>query len=226
MLLTDLREVKTLLETDLENTGEDKRLLLLIEMASNWIQEYLGRYDLEKKERTEYYKGTGTPYLLLRYRPVFTTPALQVYVDQQGYFGAASGAFDSSTSLLTYGSDYTLQIDQPDGTSRSAKLIRINSFWPRPYARQPGLLSPFLTSDTGSVKVVYTAGYTVDTLPPVIRSACTTLTASMRYLYPLGLPLSSESYEDRSISTYIEKSKEYLFSQVKPFLFSYRNWSW
>lgn len=223
--LSDLVELKSILEIDPRNTQEDSKLLFFLEYASAWIEEYLDRKGrLFLKTRTEYYNGTGTPNLVLRARPVYTD-GLQVYVDTQGgYYGEGDNSFPAS-SLLTYGSDYVLRIDEDDGTSRCGILQKVRSYWPKPFARAPGVLSPFMTTDTGSVKVVYQAGYTVDNLPATLRLACNTLAAKIRYLMPVGMDLTSESYEDRSISIG-NKEKDYLMSTVKDMIFGYRNWSW
>jgi hypothetical protein len=228
MILSDLREIKSILEIDPLDNSEDKKLLFLVEQASALIEGYLDR-DLFFKSRTQFYKGTGTQKLLLRNRPVYPTPqspysAIQVTYDPNGLFGAGVGAFANATTLsYTYGVDYTLQIDQDDGGSRSGILIRINEYWTRPQVRQAGLLSPFVGDDTGSLQVIYTAGYTVDTLPAAFRAACNLLVARMRYLMPVGMEIGSEGYEERSISLVAER-KDYLMSLVKPLIHQYRNW--
>lgn len=228
MLLTDLTELKTVLEIDLDDTREDKKLLFFVEYASNWIEEILNRPDLTYKSTTEYYDGTNTKMLCLRRRPVFATPT--VYVDMSGYYGTGTGSFNSTTSVLSYGRDFTLKLDwqQKVGplvvdVSRSGILIRINNVWPKPNTRTPGYLSPWVGPDTGSIKITYTAGYTVDTLPPVFRMATNLLVAKMRYVFPLGLEMNSESYEDRFVSFLMEK-KDYFLSLVKPLILPYRNW--
>jgi len=222
-LMTDLIELKTILEIPFENTQEDSKLLFLMEYATSWIEEILNRPGLFYRQRTEYYNGTGTQKLLLKSRPVFPEN-MQVYVNQQGYYGANSGAFQSNTQL-TYGSNYVLWIDQDDGSSRNGILLRINGYWPRPFARQQGWLTSFISQDTGSVKVVYYGGYTVDSLPSQLRLACNILVSKMRYLMPVGMELSSEGYEERSISI-VNKEKDYLLSTVKDLILTYRNWKW
>ena len=71
MLWTDIQELKSVLEIDPGNTSEDKKLLLVIEWASAWMEEILGRPGFGYKARTEFYSGTGTQTLLLRSRPVY-----------------------------------------------------------------------------------------------------------------------------------------------------------
>lgn len=193
---------------------------------TSWIEEWLGR-SLAYKTRTEYYKGTGTIKLLLRARPVFPVPSdgstpLTVYVDQNGAFGAASGSF-ASTTMLTYGTDYCLDIDRDDGGSRSGILYRIGAAWFKPTYRESPYLYPYLGPDMGSIKIVYTAGFTYDTLPAIVREACNLGVARLRYVWPLGLPLSSESYEERSISV-LGDVKNYLHSLMKEQLIYLRNW--
>lgn len=225
MLLTDLNELKASLSIDPANTAEDKELGFYAEYASSLIETVLGRPNLSKRSRTEYYDGNGRTRMTVKSRPVYPDPVPEVYVDQGGHYGSTSGSFSPGTTQLTYGTDFTFVWDQPDGTSRSAVLIRLGGYWPRPSVRAPGLLSPFLGRDTGSVKVVYTAGYTVDNLPPVFRLAVQTLVARIRYMFPLGMQLTSESYEDRSVS-FSEDQKDYLMGLIRPMLVPfYANWS-
>ena len=222
MLLTDLNELKRVLQIDARNPSEDVQLNFFAEWASDLIQKYLDR-DLEYKSRTEYYDGSGTLQLRLRTRPVYQTPTPVVNVDQGGFWGEASGGFLATTQLV-YGQDYFLKIDTDDGTSSCGLLIRRGDWWPKNFSRFRGLLAPFVTPGYGCVKVTYTAGYTVDTLPSQIRAACDLLVARLRYLFPLGMELSSESYEERHISL-LAARKDYLLSLVKPMIFQYRNWS-
>lgn len=224
MLLSDLNEIKSILEIDSGDTAEDKKLLFLLEWASDWIGESINRPGLIRKSRTEYYNGSGTQKLLLKSRPVLTAPAIAVWTDSRGFFGQTSGAFTGQDSQLTYGTDFVLQVDTDDGTSRCGILIRINSYWYRPATRQAGLLSPFMGQNFGGIKVTYTGGYTVDSLPSVFRQALVMLVGRMRAILPLGVETTSESYEERSLSVVTaEKSK--LMALIKPLLFSYTNWN-
>lgn len=140
-------------------------------VAADWGQRmaeaYLG-YEIERSNRTEFYPrfnrhpsydvfvnadanlsvvdSPGLDYLYLRGRPVLLS-GLSVYEDYGAYGGQSPGSFPGS-SLLTLGSDYYLDIWEA-GVSRNGKVIRIGGTW-------PGL--------PGSIKVVYTAGYTDDEL--------------------------------------------------------------
>lgn len=224
--MSDIRELKAYLEIDNGDTSEDLKLGFLIEAVSQWIEELLNRPGFSYASRTEYYDGTGSPKLLLRSRPVYTTPTIQAYQDYSGFYGATSGAFDPGGTALVYGTDFALKVDQPDGTSRCGILIKMNSFWNKAAIRQVGYLSPFIGPSFGSIKVVYTGGYTVDNLPASFRMATNLLVSRLRYVLPLGLELSAESYEDRTIAiSAIAQMKNYLLSMVRPFLWPYRNWT-
>jgi hypothetical protein len=228
ILFTDLQELKTMLDIDPGDKSEDKKLWFFVEQASGLIEEICNR-DFTYKSRTQYYNGTGTQKLLLRCRPVFPNPpspfsALSVVYDSAGFFGSAPGAFTTSptTQQLTYGTDYCLWIDQDDGTSRSAILFRINDYWWKPTRRQVGYLSPFIGDDTGSYQVSYTAGYTVDSLPSIIRQCANMLIATMRNMFPWGAPIATESYEEISMGLSQER-KDYLLALAKPYIANMKN---
>lgn len=231
MLWSDLREIKATLEIDPDNTAEDLKLSFFLEQVSAWFGEWLDRPDLSLKYRSLVpYSGQGTQKLLLRHRPVFpalnTANQIAVYVNEDGNFGSSSGAFvGPAAQALVYGTDYCLDIDQDDGSSRSGILIRLRQVWPRPTVRQAGYLSPYLGQDYGSVRVSSWAGYTVDSLPAQLRMACDAAVAAYRFCMPLGMPTMGNSYEGYSVSFSLPPgAKSYLFSVVKPFLSTSRNW--
>lgn len=239
MLITDIQELKRILEISPDDTVEDVKLTFLMEWVSNWMDELLDR-PLSYGLRTEYYNGTGTQQLLLKSRPVYTTastPAYTlnptpidpiVYVDGSGYYNEGSQAFASNpgSSPLTYGSSFILKMDnQPDNSSRCGILVRIGDYWPKPTNRQSMWLTPYIGDSFGNVQVQYTAGYTLDTLPATLRMAADLLIAKLRYVLPTGLEMSSESYEERSISI-LTQNKSYLLSLVRPMITSYRSWTW
>lgn len=86
----------------------------------------------------------GMEFLQLRHAPVQNDSVLAVYEDIGAYGGQASGAFDPTTTLLTKGSDYFLDIDQT-GVSNTGIIYRIGGVWPR---------------EPRTVKVIYTGGRT------------------------------------------------------------------
>lgn len=216
-----------MLGLDAGDTSEDAKLLLLIEQASALIEEFMER-PIALKQRTEWYQGTGTQRLVLKCRPAYVSPAPIVYVSEgTGYFGQASGSFQSSGDLVTYGDGCALQVDQEDTTkSRSGILWRMGGkCWPKPVVRQRPYLSPFQWYDTGSIQVTYTAGYTVDNLPSQFRLAANLLIMRLRYIMPIGYQITSESYEERSVSLQVPDHDD-LMSIVRPLLWPWKNHNW
>ncbi len=222
-----------MLEIDPDNTGEDVTLLLYAEQATSIMEEFLGR-DVSLKGRTQYYSGNATQKLPLKFRPVYPVPTNSVYptisvtVDGNGYCGAGTNAFTGNP--LTYGVDYFVQLDSDydndgiDEASRSGLLIRINDYWERPFVRQWNLLTPFLGSGNGNIKVVYSAGWTIDSLPAAFRLAGNLLVSKLRWIFPLGLELSNENYIDRGIGIQANQ-RDYLLNLIKPILTPFRNWA-
>lgn len=224
MILSDLSELKILLDIPTGDTSEDVKLSFILRYASEWIEELINRPGLTYKQRTETYNGTGTAKLLLRSRPVYKTPAIRCFVDRLAYQGSASDSFAPETEL-TYGQDFYLRTDQEDDTlSRSGMLMRIGQAWQKPYFRQQGYLAPYVGQDMGSIKVIYYGGYTVDTLPSPFRLAANLLIARLRYILPLGMELNSDSYEQANIGI-VTSEKEKLLVLIKPLISTYRNWN-
>lgn len=205
--------------------SEDLKLNFLIAQATNIVEEVLNRPGFSLATRTQYYKGTGTQKLLLRSRPVYTTPTIQVFGHLTGFYGAPADAFLASTELF-YGTDFTLQIDQDDGaSSRSGLLLRMNDYWQKPTVRQAGLLSSFVGEGFGNYKITYKGGYTVDDLPESFRWGCNLLIQRMVYLCPIGMGIDHETFQERTISL-VEERKDYLMSLCKPHIYNFRNWKW
>lgn len=223
MLLTDLRELKKILEINPNNTQEDGKLNFLIEWASKWIEELLDRGPLEQREWTEYFNGTNTQNLCLLHRPVFTDPAPRVWVHEDGFFGQKSGAFIDDHEL-TYGTDFV--VDTRESTTQKGEsgiLVRVDDVWNPGFYRSRGMLSPYIGPSNGSIKVTYTAGYTVDDLPSTYRMACNFIVMELRYVLPVGMKIGSDGYEGRSLGI-INSQKDYLLGMVYPMIWGKRNW--
>ena len=226
MLMTGLREVKRMLGIEPTDLTADMQIGFLIQMASDWIQEAIGR-QLEQRSVTEYYVGTGTSQLCLKRRPIRLSPTPRVWVNTDGYFDSGGDGFPS-TDELTFGTDFALNIDQDDGTSsRSGTLVRIRGVWPRAIVRRAGLLTPSFNANAamGSIKVTYTGGYTIDNLPSQLRMACDLLVARLLTILPLGVEQSSESWQGRTVSP-ITDAKSRLMVLINPLINSFHNWSW
>lgn len=219
--LTSLQEIKSFLEIDSRKTKEDKNLLFFIRYASTLIETWLNRTDqLLFKERTEYYNGTGTFNLALNCWPTYVTPTPRCWVDQAGFFGQTQDGFQDNTEL-EYGTDFFLYT-QDGVTSQNGLLIRRNAFWQQDPVREWGFLSPYQGDSLGSIKVVYSGGYKEDTIPDDLRIACNMVVAKLHYIFPLGVFLATESYEDRAISIANPQLKNELLSMVKPYLVNFR----
>jgi len=144
-----------------------------IKRAERAVKRYL-RYDPVKRQRTEFYPrgpvtasgwvrweaseteaylrryGTGrADELILQHIPVRNIDYL--YVDYDGRFGQQSGAFSDNT-LKAEGTDYWLSFDMLDDSGKGIcfdGILRCAGTWP---------------AEPGTVKVVYTAGYSSDEL--------------------------------------------------------------
>ena len=144
--------------------------------AERAVKDYL-RYDPEQQQHTEilpntrrssdrdnlvdvsggkvvfFGSATANNMLVLKHLPVRDSNATgvstdpQVFEDYDARFGQASGAFSADTEL-TRGTEFFLEYDQL-GISKSGTLIGVGGNWPSLY---------------GTVKVVYTAGYSSDEL--------------------------------------------------------------
>lgn len=168
--------------------------------AETFLQEQLGR-SLEKVRRVEYYAGNGQRVFALRHRPVWEIH--NVWLDHYGFYGTVSGSFDSTT-LLTAGTDYSLDQDQPTPAttgylSRSGILVRHRTIWAE-MARNyvPGRVATEAGPNFGNIKVDYTAGY--DPLPADLEVAISMLSSLFLRLIPHGQMLEGERIGSYSYS--------------------------
>lgn len=147
---------------------------------------------------------------------------LSLWMDPSGSFGDGLGTDPAgpfgSTTLLYPGLDYALQRDQPDGTSKSGKVIRLasafglagmggawgvyGSAWAGLQARGTlsGPLPPLWPKyPPGSLKVVYAAGLT--SIPADLTAAVNAVAAWMFRNADTGLlQISSEGFQGYSSS--------------------------
>ena len=204
MAICDLATVK--LNLGISGTTQDAVLTLWLNAAISAVINYCGT-SFESQLRTEYYQPDGWN-LLLRNRPVISVTS--VYEDTNGFWNQSATPFPAET-LLTAGVDYALQEDAGELVatygyiSRSGIIRRLNRSWPRRYPRQliPGWTTQNLSlpdyPSIGSVKVVYTSGYT--TLPAAITQAvCFEVSAYKQRAKLGGANLTSESLGEYSYS--------------------------
>ena len=170
--IADISEV--LLELGLVSATDAQRALALaaLQKAEAAVRRHL-KYDPVLASRTEYYPqgvmaagggesvweaddnnaylssraGSAGNELQLRHIPVRSTPAVDLRIDYDGRSGTREGAFAAGTQK-TEGSDFWPNYDALDSDGNkvcSDGLIRSQGLWP---------------AEPGSVKIVYTAGYT------------------------------------------------------------------
>ncbi len=171
--IIDLSEVQLMLGLSASMTEEERALIsAAIVRAESAVTKYL-HYDPVQRSRTEYYPvrsylaqsrevvwetsdthaflrhgaDTAVDELQLQHIPVRSDPAIDLRIDIDGRFGTRSGSF-ASTTQKTEGTDFWPNYDGlDDGGDELCRdgILRSVGQWP---------LNP------GSVKVVYTAGYT------------------------------------------------------------------
>ena len=102
------------------------------------------------------------------------------------------GSVPGAESLLVAGTDFALDTDQPDGSSRSGIVYRLNgAVWHRPYVSTAGNLSASAPYPNGNVKVVYQAGFA--TVPGDVELATQMSVSRMANVVKTGAMLSAES---------------------------------
>lgn len=154
-MLTDVDTVKAML--GITTTTQDAQITALLPAADTCAKNYMQR-QIEKNTYTQYLSGNNRQEIVLPETPVLSVTSLQV--NNSGYFGQnASFPFDSSTTL-TEGTEWVLDRDQPDGSSKSGILYRIGTTWPIMYQLNSlNQLTPYQGPAWGNIKVVYVGGY-------------------------------------------------------------------
>jgi hypothetical protein len=208
-------------ENPTEGDARDALIQSLITSASDWIDAYCGRkFGLDTY--TEFLKGNGTQKIVLSQGPVWSITSL--YFDPKGYWGYAPGSFGPD-KLLAEGVDYALSRDQPDGSSVSRIVYRINGLWCQhkakvnPFGGQ-SLIAAVPQAPTGNIEVTYTAGY--ETIPGAVKLATETAVARLWQSGNFGSVFTGESYEDYSY-TLAAKNPDDILGPVKPLLAQYKN---
>lgn len=205
MALSTLASVKTHLS--IVDTSQDTLLTQLLTQADAMIKTWC-RQALEQATYTEYYDAPNTNRLVLRQHPVYSIASL--YYDAKGNYGYTSGAF-ASTNLLTSGVEYTLAVDQPDGSSRSGIVQRIGGVWSVSADWTIGWLAAGVTSTKGAVKITYTAGY-ASPLPNDLVLACNQAVGTLYRLRSIG-------YESKGVAD----QKEQVMAPLQQMLAPFRN---
>lgn len=175
------------------NSDRDAAYAIMVSQLDAAIKKKL-RNPIEQATYVEYYDAPTTDALALRWTPVYPT-GLQVIVVP---FSAGNPASFVNVTPLVVNQDYTLQADQPDGSSRCGLLRRYNQVWGYSYFYPPTRLAGRLDPDRQSVQVTYTAGY-LNVPADLQEAAC--LAVSMLYqARQLGQQVVSASLNGASYS--------------------------
>jgi hypothetical protein len=196
-MLTDLPTLQ--LVPKLANGLSNDQLTQLLQGADRAIKSYC-KQEFEQATYTEYHDGAGQPALVLRQGPVQSVTS--VWMDSNGYYGQATGAFAANT-LLIAGGDYALKIDDPGGTMSLSRLLRriggsggasiLLGFW-KPGTLSQGRAGMVWPQGQGNVKVLYVGGYPTGHIPYDLVQACINLVAwTKANVLRGGLPLQSEN---------------------------------
>ena len=220
MPLTTLDSVKTHL--GISDGAEDALLSQLVSQAEAVIKSEVGA-NIEQASYTEFYCGDGGRALVLRQRPVQSITS--IHVDNQGFFGEASGAF-SDDSLLAAGEDYALQRDHASDVeqSHSGIVLRMGAVWPAAPARFRGLLAQGARRGIGNVKVEYVAGYA--TPPADLVLAANNLIAVLRRTASAGAPIRSERLDYYSYNLGGDSAAARQLGAIRSTLARYKRWEW
>lgn len=127
---------KSTLQTQDESLLDDH----LIPGVSGAVEKYLNRKILSSEALTEYYNGDGSTTLQLKEWPIITVTSVHDKRNNPTGWGAAHYDY-----ALTENTDFIKNAD-------TGQLIHVNGDW--------------IKSTVYYYKVIYTAGYTLATIPP------------------------------------------------------------
>lgn len=227
MSFGNLPDLKVFLGINEADTQEDTPLSNLLLQVSSMIEDWCDRPFTEGiKTYVEVYSGNGSAFLVLNNRPVLVS-GLIVNADDNAFYGSENGAWSSST-LLTYGVDYCLQVDKDLNTSQSGILQSINGFWDVPFSYMPTVIYPLIMQPPygwGNLRISYQAGYA--SLPNSLYLALYGEIASVRSGRNYGQLLGSESFSDGAGSASYNTKKDsavgWLTRETTAILTKYRN---
>lgn len=149
---------------------------------------------------------------------------IAVWVDAQAYggWGAGSlpgGAFAPGTQLVE-GQGYWLQYDMGPGTPCTDGIVHaINCAWLRWPQWVWGLITPQNGPPPGSIRAVYTAGYSA--VPPDVQAAAESMLAHMRLIGAFGRATTNMSDGRLSVGLSNEEKWGLLTPQVRSMLAPY-----
>lgn len=197
---------------------DDDHFTVVVDMTAdpgtkgNWV----------RKIENEYHSGDGGQVLQLLHRPVHSISDLRV--DNEGYYGQGTDPF-ASGDALTEGTEFVLVRDDPvqRAVSRSGKVCRISSRWPRPTGHLAGMLSETAGMAMGNIRVTYIAGYGL--IPLELQGACATLVGQMNADQESGGAKLSERFGEYSYTRMDAKDEARLMTSVRGQLRLFKSWA-
>lgn len=202
------------------DASEDAALTNLIGQCDQVVRTWLRVTTwLPATTYTDYLNGNNNEMVRVRQRPVLSIT--NVWEDPSACAGQNANDFQSGT-LLTAGTDYYLPWDMPDNSQASwtGRLIRLGTVWSPRWVYSTGLLTPRMLPSTGTIKVVYVAGW-ANGVPADVSLAAQNMIAAFRAGAQYGKALSNFSYKGFSVG--FDQSATGFFSQAcKDLLSTYR----
>lgn len=203
MALVTRSDVKTWL--GITGNAEDPFLDLAIAACEASLQSALSRH-LESQSWTEYLSGSGRTAMHLPQRPVTAVVSVEIL----------DGARGPVLETLTAGTHFNL-IDSRAHERNMGHLEMVSGvLWSYDQCAQawpPGV---------ANIKVVFTAGYTAETLPADLKMALYQMIALTRSARQTGMTLSDETLGDYSYSLATGGGVEKLPTSVMATLARYR----
>lgn len=123
--------------------------------------------------------------------PVWSVSA--VYLDRGGNYGQTTGSFDATASLLTLGTDYTLDLrtHNTDVMGPYTGVIRrLNAHWPQGQGRKEGRLANHVEPVRGCIKVTAVTGFKNGAPADVVMAAYQAVSAAYLSRTGIGAVLS------------------------------------
>lgn len=208
----------------------DASVELALSAASTAAVKYCGR-EFEEDTVTEYYDGNGYPELPLKRFPISSVSS--VYLDTNGWYGQNSSGFASNTQL-TAGTQYVVDYDKS-----ALMLVSYSQTWPWSAQGSGWLYAGLMRRGAswiawpkwpGCVKVTYTAGYSLATMPKdLISAVCSMANYVLISADGGGMITTSTSYIDVSagsgfIHEALARGNVPALASSRAVLDSYRDW--
>lgn len=191
-IILDLPEYRTIAGLSTEDSARDGALRAILREVNDAITQAV-KTPITSTTYTEYYDAPADPMLVLRWWPVTSITSVHVAPGSNGN----PTSFTSDTEWDEY-THWVLEKDQPDGSSRSARLRSVRGFWGWRYRVPFRRLAAEIDPDYRAVKVVYVAGWTA--IPQSLKAAAVQMTGQLFLRRRSGVMPASASLNGGSYS--------------------------